>query len=301
MTLSSGGDREGAELAEDDGDDQGARRRADRRSRRISGDRESCRWRSPAAGRFPARSEMIHWMVLMMHAPPAVFFGSIWTTEIREPLDSDQSGPAVERSVYWLDELNRRSAMRAVAPRRSAATRHCWSRCCWRLPAAISTPTPGSRTAFSPTRRRPISCSCGCMPRPRDGSRPFTLCRRCSPSSSAWWSPRGCAGWPAAGPARSASLIEIGMLILVGILHNRVPQVAGTLGISMVAAMQTSIFTRVEGVGLQLGDDHGQFPPGDRGRIRSGLGRRTSGCCENPAFSWGFAPHSGRARLSAPS
>ena len=42
-------------------------------------------------------------------------------------------------------------------------------------------------------------------------------------------------------------LIEIGMLILVGILHNRVPQVAGTLGISMVAAMQTSIFTKVEG------------------------------------------------------
>jgi uncharacterized membrane protein YoaK (UPF0700 family) len=42
-------------------------------------------------------------------------------------------------------------------------------------------------------------------------------------------------------------IIEIGMLILVGILHNRVPQVAGTLGISMVAAMQTSIFTKVEG------------------------------------------------------
>ena len=42
-------------------------------------------------------------------------------------------------------------------------------------------------------------------------------------------------------------LVEIGMLILVGILHNRVPQIAGTLGISMVAAMQTSIFTRVEG------------------------------------------------------
>ena len=42
-------------------------------------------------------------------------------------------------------------------------------------------------------------------------------------------------------------LIEIGMLILVGILHNRVPQIAGTLGISMVAAMQTSIFTKVEG------------------------------------------------------
>ena len=42
-------------------------------------------------------------------------------------------------------------------------------------------------------------------------------------------------------------LIEIAMLILVGILHNHAPQVAGTLGISMVAAMQTSIFTRVEG------------------------------------------------------
>lgn len=42
-------------------------------------------------------------------------------------------------------------------------------------------------------------------------------------------------------------LIEIAMLILVGILHNRVPEVAGTLGISMVAAMQTSIFTKVEG------------------------------------------------------
>jgi uncharacterized membrane protein YoaK (UPF0700 family) len=42
-------------------------------------------------------------------------------------------------------------------------------------------------------------------------------------------------------------LIEIAMLIVVGILHNRVPHIAGTLGISMVAAMQTSIFTRVEG------------------------------------------------------
>ena len=42
-------------------------------------------------------------------------------------------------------------------------------------------------------------------------------------------------------------LIEIAMLILVAVLHNRVPDIAGTLGISMVAAMQTSIFTRVEG------------------------------------------------------
>jgi uncharacterized membrane protein YoaK (UPF0700 family) len=42
-------------------------------------------------------------------------------------------------------------------------------------------------------------------------------------------------------------LVEIAMLILVGVLHNRAPNVAGTLGISMVAAMQTSIFTKVEG------------------------------------------------------
>jgi uncharacterized membrane protein YoaK (UPF0700 family) len=43
-------------------------------------------------------------------------------------------------------------------------------------------------------------------------------------------------------------LIEICMLVLVAVLHNRLPDVAGTLGISMVAAVQTSIFTKVEGV-----------------------------------------------------
>lgn len=46
---------------------------------------------------------------------------------------------------------------------------------------------------------------------------------------------------------RIALAVEIGMLILVAVLHNRLPDVAGTLGISMVAAMQTSIFTKVEG------------------------------------------------------
>jgi len=43
-------------------------------------------------------------------------------------------------------------------------------------------------------------------------------------------------------------LIEILLLIVVGILHNRLPDVAGTLGISFVAAMQTAVFTKVEGV-----------------------------------------------------
>ncbi|ABE61739.1 protein of unknown function DUF1275 [Nitrobacter hamburgensis X14] len=45
-----------------------------------------------------------------------------------------------------------------------------------------------------------------------------------------------------------STLIEIVLLVAVGILHNRLPDLAGTLGISFVAAMQTAIFTRVEGV-----------------------------------------------------
>ena len=54
----------------------------------------------------------------------------------------------------------------------------------------------------------------------------------------------------AAGPRASAisTLIEILLLVAVGILHNRLPELAGTLGISFVAAMQTAVFTRVEGV-----------------------------------------------------
>ncbi|MGM4919486.1 YoaK family protein [Tardiphaga sp. 813_E8_N1_3] len=48
-----------------------------------------------------------------------------------------------------------------------------------------------------------------------------------------------------AGPI--SILVEIAVLVLVGVLHNRVPDVAGTLGVSMVAAMQTSVFTKVEG------------------------------------------------------
>ncbi|WP_441235165.1 YoaK family protein [Bradyrhizobium sp. 930_D9_N1_4] len=43
-------------------------------------------------------------------------------------------------------------------------------------------------------------------------------------------------------------LVEIVLLIAIGILHNRLPDIAGTLGISLVAAMQTAIFTKVEGV-----------------------------------------------------
>jgi uncharacterized membrane protein YoaK (UPF0700 family) len=47
-----------------------------------------------------------------------------------------------------------------------------------------------------------------------------------------------------AGPL--SILIEIGFLILIAILHNRLPDVAGTWGISFVAAMQTASFPRVE-------------------------------------------------------
>jgi len=35
--------------------------------------------------------------------------------------------------------------------------------------------------------------------------------------------------------------------VAVGILHKRLPDLAGTLGISFVAAMQSAIFTKVEG------------------------------------------------------
>lgn len=44
-----------------------------------------------------------------------------------------------------------------------------------------------------------------------------------------------------------STLLEILMLIAIGILHNRMPDLAGTLGISLVAAMQAASFTKVEG------------------------------------------------------
>jgi uncharacterized membrane protein YoaK (UPF0700 family) len=47
-----------------------------------------------------------------------------------------------------------------------------------------------------------------------------------------------------AGPI--SILIEIGFLVLVAILHNRLPGVAGTLGISFVAAIQAASFPQVE-------------------------------------------------------
>ena len=45
-----------------------------------------------------------------------------------------------------------------------------------------------------------------------------------------------------------STLIEILLLVLVGVLHNRLPDLAGTLGVSCVAAMQAAVFTKVEGV-----------------------------------------------------
>ncbi|OAF11805.1 hypothetical protein AYJ54_08075 [Bradyrhizobium centrolobii] len=45
-----------------------------------------------------------------------------------------------------------------------------------------------------------------------------------------------------------STLIEIVLLVAIGILHNRLPDLAGTLGISLVAAMQPAVFTKVEGV-----------------------------------------------------
>lgn len=53
-----------------------------------------------------------------------------------------------------------------------------------------------------------------------------------------------------AGPkaGKISLIVEIVMLFVVGVLHNRLPELAGTLGISFVAAIQTSIFTKVEGL-----------------------------------------------------
>jgi uncharacterized membrane protein YoaK (UPF0700 family) len=61
--------------------------------------------------------------------------------------------------------------------------------------------------------------------------------------SAAWL--RGAAGDRAGA---ISTLIEILLLIVISILHNRLPNLAGTLGISFVAAMQTAVFTRVEGL-----------------------------------------------------
>jgi uncharacterized membrane protein YoaK (UPF0700 family) len=47
--------------------------------------------------------------------------------------------------------------------------------------------------------------------------------------------------------ARVSVLTEIVFLFIVAILHNRLPDVAGALGLSLVAAFQTVSFPRVEG------------------------------------------------------
>jgi uncharacterized membrane protein YoaK (UPF0700 family) len=47
---------------------------------------------------------------------------------------------------------------------------------------------------------------------------------------------------------RISTLTEIVFLLIVAILHNHLPLVAGTLGLSMVAAFQTVSFPRVEGL-----------------------------------------------------
>lgn len=48
--------------------------------------------------------------------------------------------------------------------------------------------------------------------------------------------------------AQISTLTEIAFLFIVAILHNRLPEVAGTLGLSLVAAFQTVSFPRVEGM-----------------------------------------------------
>lgn len=48
--------------------------------------------------------------------------------------------------------------------------------------------------------------------------------------------------------SRISTLTEIVFLFIVAIVHNRMPEVAGTLGLSLVAAFQMVSFPRVEGL-----------------------------------------------------
>src|SRR5205085_9183724 len=77
--------------------------------------------------------------------------------------------------------------------------------------------------------------------------------------------------------AQISLMVEIAMLILVGILHNRAPAVAGTLGISMVAAMQTSIFTKVEGAIYSSVMITGNFRQAIEGAVAIAAGDRQAG------------------------
>jgi uncharacterized membrane protein YoaK (UPF0700 family) len=131
---------------------------------------------------------------------------------------------------------------------RFAARKHCWWRCCLRSPAAILTPTPGFSTAFWPTRNRPNVVFLWVEAMARRWEEAF----RYVPPILAFTVGVVVASWlrrSAGGKAGEVSLlIEIVMLLVVGVLHNRLPDLAGTLGISFVAAIQTSIFTKVEGL-----------------------------------------------------
>jgi uncharacterized membrane protein YoaK (UPF0700 family) len=82
-------------------------------------------------------------------------------------------------------------------------------------------------------------------------------------------------------------VVEIGMLILVGFLHNRVPQIAGTLGISMVAAMQTSIFTRVEGATYSSVMITGNFRQAIEGTFAFVAGDRRAGLVRKSCIFFG--------------
>ena len=46
---------------------------------------------------------------------------------------------------------------------------------------------------------------------------------------------------------RISNMVEIAFLFIVGMTHNRLPHLAGTLGLSLVAAFQMVSFPRVEG------------------------------------------------------
>jgi uncharacterized membrane protein YoaK (UPF0700 family) len=81
-----------------------------------------------------------------------------------------------------------------------------------------------------------------------------------------------------------STLTEIALLIAIGILHNRLPEMAGTLGISFVAAMQTAIFTRVEGVAYSSVMITGNLRQAIEGVFTAAAGGRQLGALRRPGI-----------------
>lgn len=136
------------------------------------------------------------------------------------------------------------------------------------LVAAFVALVGGYMDAYTlPTSRPPIWCSCGFMSRQQSGQRRCTTSRRLAAfvvgvimaSFLRHLAPRRA--------AQISVVIEITFLFFIAIIHRGLPELAGTLGISFVAALQAASFPQGRGMGLQLRDGDGQFSSRDRGPV----------------------------------